>query len=125
MQSKSVNILKGTREFLRNYKTEGHLRRDQRWGYEHLREDDAVTGINTHQVPGNDGYVLTPLQLEKEKPLFIEAHFVAIGDKCSSFDDNMATYGPILAPSLVIKDSSRTLIGDQTVSRSVFSLLLI
>ena len=45
---------KGARENLRHYKTQGHLRRDQKWRYEHLREIDATTGKVTHQVRGKD-----------------------------------------------------------------------
>ena len=47
----------------------------------------------THQVRGKDGYILTPLQLEKEKPLFIDAPLVDIGDKFPFYDDYVATPG--------------------------------
>ena len=63
---------KGAREILRHYRTEGHLRKDQKWRYVHSQETDEVTGIVTHYVRGKDGYVLTPVELEKEKPLFME-----------------------------------------------------
>ena len=46
---------KGAREILRHYKTEGHLRRDQKWRFVHLQEIDSTTGVVTHQVRGKDG----------------------------------------------------------------------
>ena len=47
----------------------------------------------THQVRRKDGYIFRPLQLEKEKPLFIDAPLVDIGDKFPFFGDFVATLG--------------------------------
>ena len=71
----------GAREILRHYATEKHLRKDQRWRYEHLSTVDPVTKTVQHQVRGNDDKVLTPYQLQLELPLFIDAELVDIGEK--------------------------------------------
>ena len=102
---------KGARAILRHYKTQGHLRRDQRWRYEHLREIDATTGKVTHQVRGKDGYVLTPLQLEKEKSFFIDAPLVDIGDKFPFYDDYVATMGGTSSPDELRMTTQISLIG--------------
>ena len=78
---------KGARELLRHYQKESHLRKDQRWRYEHLGTDDNTTGEVLHDVRGKDGHILTPLELAKELPLFIIAPLVDIGDKMPFFDD--------------------------------------
>ena len=67
-------------EKLRHYKTEGHLRKDQKWRYIHLQETDDVTGVTTHPVRGKNSYVLTPIELGKEKPFFIDILLVETGD---------------------------------------------
>ena len=72
---------KVAREILRHYATEKHLRKDQRWRYEHLSTVDPLTKIVQHQVRGRDGKVLTPYQLELELPHFIGAELVDIGEK--------------------------------------------
>ena len=54
---------KGAREILRHYATERHLRKDQRWRYEHLGVEDPITKTIHHQVRGKDGKVLTTYQL--------------------------------------------------------------
>ena len=41
---------KGAREILRHYKTEGHLRREKRWQFEHLCEVDADTDRVTNLI---------------------------------------------------------------------------
>ena len=64
---------------IRYYQTESHLRKDQIWRYTHLKKVDTITGITTHQVRGKNGVILTPLELEKEKPLFENAPLVDLG----------------------------------------------
>ena len=64
---------KGTLEILRHHRTEKHLRKDQRWRYEHLRSVHPVTGKVQHRVRGRNGRVLTKIELAKELPLFIHA----------------------------------------------------
>ena len=81
----SVSIYgNGAREILRHYATEKHLRKDQRWRYEHLSTVDLVTKTVQHQVRGNDDKVLTPFQLQLELPLFIDAELVDIGENSFS-----------------------------------------
>ena len=88
---------KGAREIVRHYQSESHLRKDQRWRYEHLRLVDPVTGQVRHEVRGKDGRVLTPVELEREKPLFENAVLVDIGDKHPFYDDYIA--GTTATPS--------------------------
>ena len=78
---------KEAREIIRHYQTESHLRKDQRWRFEHLRIADKIIGQLKHEVRGKDGHVLTALELEKEKPLFENAVLVDIGDKHPFYDD--------------------------------------
>ena len=101
----------GAREILQHYKTQGHLRRDEKWRYERLREVDSTTGKVTHQVRGKVGYILTPLQLEKEKPLFIDAPLVDIGDKFPFYDDYVATLGGKSNPDELRMTTQISLIG--------------
>ena len=102
---------KGAREISRHYKTECHLRRDQRWRFEHLSEVDIETGKVTHQVRGKDGHILTPLELEKEKPLFIDVPLVDIGDKYPFFDDYMSTLAGSSSPDELRMSTQISLIG--------------
>ena len=86
---------KDAREILRHYRTEGHLRRDQKWRYVHLQETDEVTGIVTQYVRGKNGYVLTPVELEKENPLFLDVPLVEAGKRFPFHEDYMASIGLI------------------------------
>ena len=81
---------KGAAEIIRHYQAESHLRKDQRWRFEHLRSVDKITGQLRHEVRGRDGHILTALELEEEKPLFENAVLVDIGDKHPFYDDYMA-----------------------------------
>ena len=114
---------KGAREILRHYRTEGHLRRDQKWRYTHLQETDEVTGIITHQVRGRDGYVLTPIELEKEKPFFMEAPLVEAGDRFPFYDDYMASIGGVTDPDDLRNSTLISLIGTFVPQDDNFSLL--
>ena len=90
---------KGARKIVRHYQSESHLCKDQCWRYEHLRRTDQVTGIVTYEVRGKDGQVLTPFELEKEKPLFEDAPLVDIGCKYPFFDEYMAGIGSVTNPA--------------------------
>ena len=57
---------RGAKELLRHQSTKRHLRKDQRWRYEHLSIQDPVTGTIQHPVRGKDGKLLTPYELELE-----------------------------------------------------------
>ena len=81
---------KGPKEILRHYATERHLRKDQRWRYEHLTIEDPLNKRLRYQVRGRDGKVLSNYQLQLELPHFIESELVDIGDKQPFYDDAMA-----------------------------------
>ena len=78
---------KGTLEILRHHRTEKHLRKDQRWRYEHLKSVHPVTGKVQHRVRGRNGRVLTKIELAKELPHFIHAELVDIGERFPFYDD--------------------------------------
>ena len=59
---------KGPKEILRHYATKRHLRKDQRWRYEHLTIEDLLTKRLRYQVRGRDGKVLSNYQLQLELP---------------------------------------------------------
>ena len=81
---------KGPREILRDYSSERHVRKDQRWRYEYLSVTDTITGIVKLRVRGKDGKLLTPYELELELPNFIDAVLVDIGDRMPFYEDYMA-----------------------------------
>ena len=114
---------KGAREILRHYKKEGHLRKDQKWRYVNLQETDSITGIVTQQVRGKDGYVLTPLELEKEKPNFIDIPVVDAGDRYPFYDDYMASIGGLTNPSDLRTSTLISLIGTFVPQDGNLSLL--
>ena len=65
----------------------------------------------THQVRDKDGYILTPLQLEKEKPLFIDVPLVDIGDKFPFYDDYVSTLGGTSNPGNLRMTTQMSMIG--------------
>ena len=78
---------RGAREILRHHATERHLRKDQRWRYEHLATEDPITKVVKHHVRGRDGKLLTPFELQRELPCFIEEQLVDIGEKLPFYDE--------------------------------------
>ena len=70
---------KGASEILRHHSTEKHLKKDQRWRYEHLYKIDPYTKARIPQVRGRDGKLLTPFQLALELPKFQDVELVDIG----------------------------------------------
>ena len=66
--------------------------------YVHLQETDEVTGNVTRQVRGKDGWVLTPVELEREKQLFKDVPLVEAGDRFPFFEDYMTSIGGITNP---------------------------
>ena len=77
---KNISVkTKGTLEILRHHRTEKHLRRDQRWRFEHLKSVHSVTGKVQHRVRGRNGKILTKIELAKEMPKFKNAELVDIG----------------------------------------------
>ena len=85
---KNISIkTKGTLVILRHHRNEKHLRRDQRWRYEHLRSVQPVTGKVQHRVRGRNGKIITKIELAKELPKFIDAELVDIGERFPFYDD--------------------------------------
>ena len=81
---------KFSKEILRHYATDRHLRKDQRWRYEYLTIEDPLTKRPRYQVRGRDGKILTYYQLQLELPHFIDCELVDIGDKLPFYEENMA-----------------------------------
>ena len=78
---------KGAFEILRHHRSERHLRRDQRWRYEHLKSTDPVSGRIQHRVRGRNGKLLTKIELAKELPKFIHAELVDVGERFPFYED--------------------------------------
>ena len=81
---------KGAVEITRHHTGETHLRRDQRWRYEHLGETNPITGQVTHLVRDKHGRVLESVELEREIPKFINAELVDLGEKYPFYSDFLA-----------------------------------
>ena len=85
---KNVSIRsKGTMEILRHHRTEKHLRRDQRWRYEHLKSTDPVTLKTQHRVRGRNGKILSKMELAKELPKSMNVELVDIGERFPVYED--------------------------------------
>ena len=78
---------KGTVEILRHHRTEKHLRRDQRWRFEHLKTVDDVSGKVQHRVRGRDGKILNKSDLAQELPKFIHTELVDVGERHPFYED--------------------------------------
>ena len=78
---------KGVVEILRHHRTEKHLRKDQRWRYEHLKSIDPVTGKIQHRVRGRNGKILSKVELAQELPKFIYTELVDVGERFPFYED--------------------------------------
>ena len=78
---------KGTVEILRHHRTAKHLRRDQRWRFEHLKTVDDVSGKVQHRVRGRDGKILNKSDLAQELPRFIHTELVDVGERHPFYED--------------------------------------
>ena len=78
---------KGPYEILRHHRTDRHLRRDQRWRYEHLRSVDPVSGKVQHRVRGANGKILTKIELASQLSKFINVELVDIGERFPFYED--------------------------------------
>ena len=78
---------KGALEVLRHHKTEKHLRRDQRWRYEHLKTVNPVSGKVNYEVRDKYGRILDSYQLAQELPKFIDTPLVDLGPKFPFYDE--------------------------------------
>ena len=110
---KNVSIKsKGPYEILRHHRTERHLRRDQRWRYEHLRSTDPITGKTQHRVRGGNGKLLTKVELAKELPKFKNVELVDIGERFPFYEDLVkGSTTALVTPEARIKTQLR-LVGD-------------
>ena len=102
---------KGAREIVRHYQSEAHLRKDQRWRFEHLSKVDMLSGRTVHAVRGKDGHLLSALELEKEKVFFESVPLVDIGPRFPFYDDYMASAGRITCPEDLRLGTQLSLIG--------------
>ena len=85
---KNISVkTKGTLEILRHHRTEKHLRRDQRWRYEHLKSVHPVSGKVQHRVRGRNGKILSEIELAKEMRHFMHVELVDIGERFPFYDD--------------------------------------
>ena len=78
---------KGKGELKRHYRRESHLRKDQRWRYEHLRIIDPYSKVSTPMVRDKHGVLLKGVALEAEMPLFINEELVELGPKFPFYED--------------------------------------
>ena len=94
-----INVLifsKGARDVVRYFQCKSHFREDQRWIFELLKKKkDKVTGRVVHEVKWKKGQILTPLELETEKPFFMQAPLVETGCSYPFYEDHMAGLGSI------------------------------
>ena len=81
---------KGAREIIRHYQSESHLRKDQLWRFTYLKNVNEITKVVTHQVRGRNGMLLTPLELEKEKPFFENVQLIDIGEEFPFYEEYLA-----------------------------------
>ena len=86
---------KGAREIVPHFQCDSHFRKDQCWRFEHLKKKDRVIGREVYEVRGKNGQVLTPLELEKEKNIFLKAPLVETGCGYPFNDDYMAGLGSV------------------------------
>ena len=102
---------KGAREIIRHFRSEGNLRKDQRWRYEHLSRIDKISGSVVHAVRGRDGHVLSPFELEKERPLFESVPLVDIGPRFPFYDEFMSGAGGLTSSEDIRSGTQVSLIG--------------
>ena len=114
---------KGPLQILRHQRMEKHLRRDQRWRYEHLRSVDPVSGTIQHRVRGRNGKIMSKIELAKELTKFIHSELVDIGERFPFYDDFIRGRS---APLLTPESRARTqlcLIGEYIPSHGDLSVL--
>ena len=108
---KNISVkTKGTLEILRHHKTERHLRRDQRWRYEHLKSVHPVSGKVQHRVRGRNGKILSEIELAKEMRHFMHVELVDIGERFPFYDD-------------FIKGTSTTLVTPESRAKTQIHLI--
>ena len=119
---------KGHNEILRHHRTDRHLRRDQRWQYEHLRSTDPVSGKVQHRVRGANGKILTKIELANQLPRFINVELVDIGERFPFNEDfkrgtttALVTQEARVKTQLCLVGDFIKTIGDKSVLRNLWS----
>ena len=108
---KNISVkTKGTLEILRHHRTEKHLRRDQRWRYEHLKGVHSVCKKVQHRVRGRNGKILSEIELAKEMRHFMHVELVDIGERFPFYDD-------------FIKGTSTTLVTPESRAKTQIHLI--
>ena len=108
---KNISVkTKGTLEILRHHRTVKHLRRDQRWRYEHLKSVHSVSGKVQHRVRGRNGKILSEIELAKEMRYFMHVKLVDIGERFPFYDD-------------FIKGTSTTLVTPESRAKTQIHLI--
>ena len=114
---------KETLEILRNHRSEKHLRRDQRWRYEHLKTVDPIIGKVQHRVRGRDGKLLNKLKLADERPKCIHAELVHIGERFLFHDDFMKGHTTALVTTEARPKTQICILADFIKTQGDLSLL--
>ena len=102
---------KGTREIVRHYPSEAHLRKCQRWRFEHSGKKNKISGVIKHEVRAMDGLFLTALELEKKKTLLETATLVDIGSKYPFYEEYLEKTGGSATPADVRLGTQILLLG--------------
>ena len=72
---------------MRHHRTETHLRRDQRWHYEHLKSVNPVTGKIQNRVRDRNGKIFSQVELAQELPKFIHTELINVGESFPFYED--------------------------------------
>ena len=121
---------KGPLEILRHHRSEKHLRRDQRWRYEHLRSVDPVSGTIQHRVRGRNRKIFSKIELARELPKFIHKELIDIGERFPFYNDFIrGRTTPLVTPESRVR-TQLCLIGeyipkhgDLSVLRSMWAMI--
>ena len=127
MSKKTFSVKsKGPLDILRHHRTEKHLRRDQRWRYEHLRSVDPMSRQIQHRVKGRKGKVLSKIEVAREfQNLFTPSWLVDIGERFPFYDDfTRGRTTPLVTPESRAK-TQLCLVGEFIPSHGHLSVLRI
>ena len=114
---------KGVYEILRHHRSERHLRKDQRWRYEHLKSVDPITGKTQHRVRGRNGKILSKAELARELPKFIHAELVDVGERFPFYEDYLkGNTAAVVTPQSRTK-TQISLVGDFIQSQGDLTVL--
>ena len=114
---------KGTAEILKHHRTEKHLRKEQRWRYEHLKSVNPVTGRVQHRVRGRNGKILSETELAHEFPKFIHTEHVDVGEKFSFYEVFLKGSTTAFVTPLSRAKTQMCLIGDFVLHQGDLTML--